>query len=422
MNKKRLLLAGISFLTVWVTTVAYVSEDTWRKAQHEGLLPEVQRQKLDTFFHEHADVAALFTQEKYTVPAAWHGTLDPKSAEKGGWRQTRKGGFEYRTTPNTQFPGTFDATQQLWVDRPLIEFFEVTPEQEKERRKNRAKIYDFIQDVLVPLNLKNETEWGGNIIVSLTPYDIPYVVHGTWRAWTTYPQVASRYFTARGVQKRLHDQNFQKIQVPNHYLYHVPGRLHDLTDSNWLVVSDALRNQLSVSEMRKAFIRMNIIYLLVDTESSVKVTEEQMKTILDEIGTTNPDSCLGVCYQTICDLQDHAVSEQEKEDACACIREMHRFLHPEEGFLWKPLVQWDKDVVNDAGDPTIKETAIALVRNDDGTHTIYLTDFEMPSIAGPKVDEERCMKFTGEADGLLTFAKYLQGDVLESWDFLTTVE
>jgi hypothetical protein len=420
MNKKRLLLAS---LTLWATSSAYVSQDTWKKAQHEGLLPEDQRKKLDTFFHKHPDVTLLFTQEKYVVPAAWHGTLDPETVEKTGWKHTRRGGFEYRTTPNTQFPDTFDATQQLWADRPLIEFFEVTPEQEKERRKNRAKIYGLIDEVLKPLHLKNETEQGGNIVVSLTPYDIPYVVHGTWRAWTTYPQVASRYFTGRGVQQKLRDQGFQKIKVPNQYLYHVPGRLNELTDSNWLVVSDALSNQLSLSDMRKAFIRMNIIYLMVDTRSEVKVSQEQMQQILDEIRTEGKDdSCLGVCFKTLTDIQYNALTKDEIEDACSCIREMHQFLRAEQGFLWKPLVQWDTDVVNDAGDPCINETSIALVRNDDGTHTIYLTDFEMPSIAGPKVDEERCMKFTGEADGLLTFAKYLQGDVLQSWDFLTTVE
>ena len=256
MNKKRLLLAS---LTMWAASSAYVSENTWKRAQQEGLLPEDQRKKLDTFFHQHADAAALFTQEKYVVPAAWHGTLDPETVEKTGWRHTRRGGFEYRTTPNTQFPDTFDARTQLWADRPLIEFFEVTPEQEKERRKSRAKIYGLIDEVLKPLNLKNETERGGNIVVSLALYDIPYVVYGTWRAWTTYPQVASRYFTGRGIQKHLNDQNFQKIKVPNQYLYHVPGRLNELTDSNWLVVSDALQNQLSLSDMRKAFIRMTIL-------------------------------------------------------------------------------------------------------------------------------------------------------------------
>jgi len=46
----------------------------------------------------------------------------------------------------------------------------------------------------------------------------------------------------------------------------------------------------------------------------------------------------------------------------------------------------------------------------------------MPSIGDPKVDEEHCIKFTGESDRLLIFAKCLQGDVLESWDFLTTVK
>ena len=420
MNKKRLLLAS---LTMWAASSAYVSENTWKRAQQEGLLPEDQRKKLDTFFHQHADAAALFTQEKYVVPAAWHGTLDPETVEKTGWRHTRRGGFEYRTTPNTQFPDTFDARTQLWADRPLIEFFEVTPEQEKERRKSRAKIYGLIDEVLKPLNLKNETERGGNIVVSLALYDIPYVVYGTWRAWTTYPQVASRYFTGRGIQKHLNDQNFQKIKVPNQYLYHVPGRLNELTDSNWLVVSDALQNQLSLSDMRKAFIRMNIIYLMIDTRSEVKVSQEQMQQILDEIIVEGKEnSCLGVCYRTLQDIKANTVTELEIEDACSCIREMHQFLRPEQGFLWKPLVQWDADVVTAAGDPCINETSIALVRHDDGTHTIYLTDFEMPSIAGPKVDEERCMKFTGEADGLLTFAKYLQGDVLESWDFLTTVE
>jgi|GEM_PF-4670590 len=418
MNIKQVMILCLS---VWGTASPYVTKETWKRAQAEGQLPEAVRTQFDEFFTAHPDFSNLFTQEKYVGPAAWHGVLDAQTAEKNGWVKTEDGYYKYCTAPNTHFPSTFNADTQLWMERPTVTFFEETEEEARERIKQRAEIYDTIDAVLNPLALKNQTERGGNIVVSLEPQGLDYVVWGTWRAWTTYPQLASRYFTARGVQQYLADNDFKKITVPNQYLYHVPGTSDDLTDSNWLVVSEAIKNQFSPTEMRKALVRMNMIYALLDPQSGVTATPEQVEKMLAEYpALSHEDSCQGVCYRTLQDIQNNTISADEIDDACACIREMHHFLRPENSYLWKPLVQWSNDVVDAAGEPVLREANIALAQNADGTHTIYLIDFEMPSIAGPTTDEQRCMEFTGELDGLLSFAKYLQKDLLESWEFLTT--
>jgi hypothetical protein len=347
MKKK---LALVPFL-IGMSVFSYLEKTEWETIKKEGQVTSDVQAKLDELMGKNPNLKRCFVDKnmKFVTPISGP-SPDPSNEEfmermgKQGYRvsESDPNFFEYRTTPNHNFPGTYDPTVHAsFDDCPLTKTINYsTTSQVREKVAHYCgearQVLEQRQAFLEAAELRNLSH-SGNITVVLD--EPPCVLKGTSRDWTTpaKPRAVERYVNAHLWQKYFYERGFAHLRTPETRLYHFGGQSEELSDCNWAAVEQRIMNPLSWQE------------------------------ILEEAG------------------KPRGVREKVFD-------ELETLLDPaEKNPVWNSLVNTKR-----AADGSIVEVTkldILFVREKDGL-CAYFPDAEGPSLAGAFVDEQRSKEFS----------------------------
>ena len=328
----------------------YLTDKEVIKLKMDYLLPVKETHQLNQFFRLNPKVKKIFTQTAGTLngpiwgpgPDADQATLD--IVFKQGWEQDPENPhfLRYRTTPNHNFPDTFDPQKHAWKDRPMTRtrnldeagFEKVMGVQAfKEERQKRLETIDYVNKTLADVGLKNlanprKEPIYGNLVIQVGDL----ILATALRAWTTYPQVFSRLVNKIQYQRLMCEKGYTHLGCPEMYLYHIEGQPDDFTEQNWIIVSRFVKDVISDAELVEVF---------------------------------------------------------AQEPPHAAVKELIEFCEPDTP-VWKELIAFE-----DTPDgPRVIDKRVLFTKTANGDYTAEIINTEMPSVGGAYADEDRCVRLT----------------------------
>ncbi len=337
MKKWLLLLPFICASTV----SAYLTHEEVSFLKRAFRIPAAQKAKLDAFFEANPAIKAIFTAPKIARPVNGAGPehWQPGGIAQGYWKDaTDSEILWFRTTPNHNFPGSFDPEKHVWDTRQPVASMNLDSAEKVAHFKTLNGFVDaqaavgHINSILAQAGLVNQAR--SNLIVRLDDH----MLCSTWRAWTTYPQVFSRIINKMHWEQYLQDMGLTHLSCPEMYFYHIPGQPEDFNEENWIVIARFVES----------------------------VSDEEF---IEQFGQVPPPPF---------------------------VEEVRQFCFPQPGTpCWKELVEFREAP---DGTLTITDKRILVVKDEFGYRAVLINP-EMPSIAGAKNDEERSMKVTTRQDG-----------------------
>lgn len=346
--KKRLILVS---LLVVSTASSYLEKAEWEQIKKEGQVSSDVQTKLDELLGKNPALKRCFVDKKMKFTTPINGPSPDSTNQEFMERMAKQGYrvceedptfFEYQTTPNHNFPGTYDPEiHTLFDECPLTKTINyATAPQAREKVapyiKEPRRVLEEREEILKAAGLRNLSH-SGNITVVLN--EPPCVLKGTSRNWTTpaQPRAVDRYVNAYLWQKYFYERGFVHLRTPATRLYHFSEQSDELSDCNWAVVEQRITEPLSWQE------------------------------ILEE-------------------------AHKPREIRAKVFDELEEFLDPKEkNPVWNSLVDAKR-----ADDGSIKEVTkldILFVK-ENGELCAYFPDVEGPSLAGAYVDEQRGSEFS----------------------------
>ena len=245
------------------TTLPYLEKAEWEQMKAEGQVsPDVQK-KLDELLGKHPDVKRCFVDKKMKFVAPINGPSPDPSNEAFMERMAGQGYrvcaedpnfFEYQTTPNHNFPGTYDSEVHAPFDEsPLTKTINY-----QTTVNVRGKVAPYVVDaqrvmqerhaLLEAAGLTNLSHSGNITLVLEEP---PCVLKGASRNWPTpaKPRAIERYVLAHLVQNYFYERGFAHLRTPETKLYHFSEQPDGLSDCNWAAVEQRIIDPLSWQEI-----------------------------------------------------------------------------------------------------------------------------------------------------------------------------
>lgn len=370
MIKKWLWAVSFAYASV---AFGYLTHEEVERLKYEYRLPVQETHQLNQFFRLHPEIKKIFTQTAGTLngpiwgpgPDSDQATLD--AVFKQGWEQDPENPhfLRYRTTPNHNFPGTFDPKKHAWQERSMTRTRNLdgeglakamtAPAYAAERQK-RAEIVNYVNATLENIGLKNLAS-SANLVIQVDDL----IITSALRAWTTYPQVFSRLVNKIQYQRIMCEKGYKHLGCPEMYLYHIEGQPDDFDEKNWIVVSRFVQDVISDIELVEVF---------------------------------------------------------AQEPPHPMVAELIEFCDPETP-VWKELIAFE-----DTPDgPRVIDKRVLVTKTVDGEYVAHLINPEMPSVAGAGADEDRSVRlttdttkptlynFTTASDNLTAFRKAAKKEV-----------
>ncbi len=253
---------AIPFLIV-CTMLPYLEKAEWEQIKAEGQVSADVQEKLDALLGKHPEVKRCFVDKKMKIVTPIDGPSPDFSNPELMERMAQQGYrvcaddpnfFEYQTTPNHNFPGTYDPALHTPFDEcPLtktINYRTTVNVREKVAPYyvEPQRVMEERHALLKAAGLKNLSHSGNITLVLDEP---PCILKGTSRDWTTpaKPRAVERYVNAHLWQKYFYERGFTHLRTPETKLYRFPGQPDGLSDCNWGAVEQRITDPLSWQEI-----------------------------------------------------------------------------------------------------------------------------------------------------------------------------